>query len=365
MENIFINSFPFSKEAAEHLKELEIDLKTLPTDFPTSFKEAFERLQYLMEDNNLPDKIDISLISPEVIVYAIMRVFIELLDEDLLRNRFAEAFSKRTEILLSQDVNFLTKLAINTFNWQIKKETYTGVRTYDWQLKFNNFLEIAPNFIANDWKLINQELHDGWVSLTKEKLIRLLAEKAKIYISQRKISREEIPEVPESYNYYLNELRSKIGLLRKNIENQPVYSDEIMQNAYPPCIKFILGKTEKGENLAHSERLFLTFFLLNIGTPIDDVMKIFTTQPDFKEEMTRYQVEFAAGKRGSGTKYTSYGCAKLISFGLCKKEFDSTDFCIQGKVFKKVLKNPLQYYRAKIFSLTKKTKTSQSSVNYF
>jgi len=358
LENIFINSFPFSKEAAEHLKELEIDIKTLPTDFPTSFKEAFERLRNLMDTNNLPDKINTSLTSPEVIIYAIMRVFLELLDEDLLRNRFAETFSKRTEkiLLAQQDEIFLTKLASNTFNWQIKKEPHTGVRTSEWQLRFNNFLEVAPNFIANDWKLINQELHDGWVSLKKEKLVRLLAEKAKTYISQRKISREEIPEVPESYNSYLNELRSKISLLRKNFENQPIYSDEIMQTAYPPCIKFIIDKTEKGENLSHSERLFLTFFLLNIGTSIDDVMNIFTTQPDFKEEMTRYQVEFAAGKRGSGTKYTSFGCAKLISFGLCKKELDSTDYCIQGKVFSKVLKNPLQYYRARIFSLVPKNK---------
>lgn len=357
MENIFINSFPFSKEASEHLKDLEIDIKNLPTDFPTSFKEAFERLKNLIDDNNLPDKIETSLVSPEVIIYAIMRVFIELLGEDLLRNRFAEAFSKRTEkVLFSQDVKFLIKLATNTFNWQIKEETRVGVRTYDWELKFNNFLEVAPNFLVNDWKLINQEMHDGWVSLTKEKLIRLLAEKTKIYISQRKISREEIPEVPDSYNSYLNELQSKVGLLRKNFENQPIYSDEIMQSAYPPCIKYVLDKTEKGENLAHSERLFLTFFLLNIGTSTDDVMKIFTTQPDFKEEMTRYQVEFAAGKKGSGTKYTSFGCAKLISFGLCKKESDSADFCKSGKVFKKVLKNPLQYYRARIFSLVKKNK---------
>ncbi len=362
METIFINFFPFAKEAAEHLKDLEIDIKTLPLDFPASFKEAFERLKNLIESSNLPEEIDTSLTSSEVLVYAIMRVFIELLDEDIVRNRFGVAFSERTEKILlskgSQDKFFLTKLALNTFNWQIKEETYTGVRTFGWQMQFNNFLEVAPSFIANDWKLINQEMHEGWVALTKEKLIRLLAEKTKIYISKRKISREEIPEVSESYNSYFSELKSKIGVLRKNFQNQEVYSDEIMQSAYPPCIKFVLDKTEKGENLAHSERLFLTFFLLNIGTSIDDVMKIFTQQPDFKEEMTRYQVEFAAGKRGSGTKYMSFGCAKLLSYGLCKKEFDQTDFCIVGKVFNRVLKNPLQYYKARIYTLVKNQKTN-------
>jgi len=361
LENIFINFFPFAKEAAEHLKDLEIDINTLPLDFPASFKEAFERLKNLIESSNLPEEIDTSLTSSEVLVYAIMRVFIELLDEDLLRNRFGEAFSKRTEKILlsqsSQEKNFLIKLALNTFNWQIKEETYTGVRKFEWQMQFNNFLEVAPSFIANDWKLINQEMHDGCVSLTKAKLIRLLAEKTKLYISKRKISREEIPEVSESYNSYLSELKSRVGVLRKNFQTQEVYSDEIMQTAYPPCIKFVLNKTEKGENLAHSERLFLTFFLLNIGTSIDEVMKIFATQPDFKEEMTRYQVEFAAGKKGSGTKYKPFGCAKLISFGLCKKELDQTDLCLKGKVFiNKDLKNPIQYYRNRIYDLKKERK---------
>ena len=362
MENIFINFFPFSKEAAEHLKDREVDIKTLPTDFPAVFKESFERLKNLIESNTLPEEVNTSLTSSELLIYAIMRVFIEYLDEDILRNRFGVAFSVRTEKKLldkfSQDNNFLSKLALHTFNWQIKEEASDGMSTNRWRMQFNNFLEVAPSFIANDWKLINQEMHDGWVSLTKEKLIRLLAEKTKIYIAQRKISHEAMPEVPESYNSYLSELKSKIGVLRKNFQNQEVYSDEIMQSAYPPCIKFVLDKTEKGENLAHSERLFLTFFLLNIGTSIDNVMKIFTSQPDFKEEMTRYQVEFAAGKRGSGTKYTSFGCAKLLSYNLCKKELDQTDFCIYGKVFNRVLKNPLQYYKARIYTLVRNQKTN-------
>ena len=352
MQNIFINSFPFSKKAAEHLKELDIDIRTLPTDFPTSFKEAYERILNLIESNTLPEKVDTSLTSPEVLIYAIMRVFIEVLDEDLLRNRFAEAYSKRTEkLLLSESSKTLIKLASNTFNWELIEKNHIAARTYDWKLRFNNFLEVAPSLMANDWKLINQDVHNGWISLTKEKIIRLLAENAKFYILKRKISRGELPKLPESYDSYLNELKLKIGVLKKNFESQRFYSNEVMKSAYPPCIQFVLKKAEKGENLAHTERLFLTFFLLNIGTPIPDVLDVFKNQPDFKEDMTRYQVEFAAGKRGGGTAYTSYGCAKLISYGLCKKELDPTQWCINGKVFKKILKNPLQYYRGKAYLL--------------
>lgn len=359
MQNIFINYFPFSKLAAEHLQKLEIDIRTLPTSFPISFKEAYERLLDLIDKNLIPEKVNTSLTSPEVIIYAIMRVFIEILNEDLLRNRFAEAYSKRTEkILLSEMTsNSLVKLASTTFEWELKEEEHIATRTYNWILRFNNFLEIAPSLMANDWKLINQHVQNGWVFLTKEKIIRLLAEQTKIYIGKRRISQEELPKLPESYDLYLTELKSKINELRAKFESQKVYSDQILKSAYPPCVNGVLEKAEKGENLAHPERLFITFFLLNIGHSVSDVVDIFRNQPDFKEEMTRYQVEFSAGQRGGGTKYTSFGCPKLITYGICKKELDL--WCSKGIIFNKPFKNPLRYYRAKIYKFNKE-KTDQN-----
>jgi len=354
LQNIFIHNFPFSKEAAEHLQNLDIDIRKLPLEYPTSFKEAFNRLIELIKKNLLSEQIDTSLTSSEVLIYAILRVFIEVLDDDFLRNRFAEAFSKRTEkILFSESSKTLKKLASKTFNWNIIEESHIAARTYDWKLSYYNFLEVAPKLMANDWKLINQIMDKGWVSLTKEKLIRILAEKTKIYIISRKISREEIPKLPEDYDSYLNELKLNLSALKKDFISQKVYSDEVMKQAHPPCINFVLNKAKKGENLAHTERLFLTFFLLNIGTSLSDILDVFKASPDFKEDLTRYQIEFAAGKRGSGTTYTSFGCPKLISYGLCKRELDPMDWCMNGKVFKKLLKNPLQYYRGKIFLLNR------------
>jgi DNA primase large subunit len=349
LQNIFINSFPFSRNAAEHLRELDIDIRTLPDEFPASFTEAFQRIQDLLDNKGLTDTIDISLTSPEVIIYAIMRVFIELLKFNLLRNRFAEAYSKRTEKLLlrSRNPKSMITLAQTTFKWVLKQEEHISTRKFNWKLRFQNFLDAAPTLMAKDWKLINQDMQNGWVSLTREKLIRLLAEKTKLYILSRKIPKSAIPKLPPTYDPYLKPLKTKISILRKEFEAQKIYSDEVMKKAYPPCVNSVLQKAENGRNLAHAERLFLTFFLLNIGRSVSEVVDVFKNQPDFREDMTRYQVEFAAGKRGGGTKYTSFGCPKLISYGICKRELDS--WCEKGLVFKKPLKNPLSYYNAKIF----------------
>ncbi|MHA1130523.1 MAG: hypothetical protein ACTSQI_14710 [Candidatus Helarchaeota archaeon] len=348
MQNIFINNFPFSKNAAKYLQELDIDIQSLPEQFPTSFKEAYKRVIMLIDQNIIPKSVDTSLKSSEILIYAIMRFLIEVLDEDILRNRFAEAYSKRTErILISEKSSRHIFLLATTFNWNLLKEDYTTTRTYQWKLSCDNFLEVSPSLMANDWKLINQFVENGWVFLTKEKVIRLLAEKAKKYILNRKISDEEIPKLPNTFDLYLDELKFKVEELKNKFEAHKVYSDEIMKSAYPPCVNAVLEKTEKGENLTHTERLFITFFLLNIGHSISEVVDIFRNQPDFKEDITQYQVEFSAGKRGGGTKYTSYGCPKLISYGICKKYLDP--WCKANKVFNKMLKNPLQYYSGKIY----------------
>ena len=344
-----MNNFPFSRVAAEHLQELDIDISTLPETFPESFEEAYKRTELLIEENQIPQTVDTSLLSPEVLVYAIMRFFIEILGEDILRNRFAEAYSKRTEqILISQkDSRSIIKLAAKTFNWNLIEEEHKSTRTYQWKLRINHFLEVAPSLMANDWKLINQFVDNGWVFLTREKLTRLLSEKTKKYILERRISDQEKPSLPKSFDPYLDELRLKVNELKSKFEAQRVYSNEIMKSAYPPCVTSVLEKAEKGENLSHTERLFITFFLLNIGHSVSDVVDIFRNQPDFKEDMTQYQVEFSAGERGGGTKYTSYGCPKLISYGICQKHLDP--WCQRSIIFNKPFKNPLRYYSAKIF----------------
>ena len=363
MQNIFKNSFPFSKTAAEHLKDLDIDIREIPTYFPDSIEKAHKYLCHIMDNKELPKEIDISPKSDELLIYAIMRVFVEVINEDILRNFFAEAYSKRTFKLLESEMkkkgtqiilNYcIRNLAINTFNWKLEEGAFKATRKYNWRLRFTNFLEVAPNLMANDWKLINQYLDDGWVFLRTEKINRLIAEKTKNYILNRKISQNELPKLPDFLNECLEDLKSKIKILKEKYEAQKIYSKELMKSAYPPCVYIALEKAEKGENLAHTERLFLTFFLLNIKHTVSDVVDIFRNQPDFKEDMTTYQVEFAAGKRGGGTKYTSFGCPKLISYGICKRELDP--WCKEGKVFKKPLRNPLSYYNAKMFLLQKET----------
>jgi DNA primase large subunit len=81
-------------------------------------------------------------------------------------------------------------------------------------------------------------------------------------------------------------------------------------------------------------RFALTAFLLNIGMKTEDVINRYTTVSDFNEQLTRYQVEHIAGKRGGGVKYTPPNCETLQTHGLCIRK---DELC-------KKVKHPLTYY---------------------
>ncbi|MFX0139114.1 MAG: hypothetical protein ACFFDN_36065, partial [Candidatus Hodarchaeota archaeon] len=87
-------------------------------------------------------------------------------------------------------------------------------------------------------------------------------------------------------------------------------------------------------------RLVLIFFLLNAEKTIDEIVDLFRAQPDFNEGKTTYYVEHAAGKRGGGIKYQSFGCPKIKTYGLCKEEQDF--WCHMKRI-----NHPMKYFERK------------------
>ena len=61
----------------------------------------------------------------------------------------------------------------------------------------------------------------------------------------------------------------------------------------------------------HIERLFITFFLNALEYPIEYIIDIFSTLPDFNKEITKYQVDFAKKKA-----YTPHSCETLKTLNL-------------------------------------------------
>ncbi|MEM4833938.1 MAG: hypothetical protein QW794_03050 [Thermosphaera sp.] len=88
--------------------------------------------------------------------------------------------------------------------------------------------------------------------------------------------------------------------------------------AVPPCIKNILITMKKAGDADHYARLVLVWYLRWVGFTPEDVVEFFARHAsDFDEKVTRYQVEYAYGLRGSGKNYRMPSCRWMREHGLC------------------------------------------------
>jgi DNA primase large subunit len=207
-----------------------------------------------------------------------------------------------------------------------------------------DYLRHAVPLKESGWKLVNQPLRKGFVELDATRLARLCQEAVR-----QRIEAAAQQEPPEEA---LVALGPDIAALRKAAEDMAAQFQggdlgPVRLELLPPCMAKLLGQLQQGVNVAHTGRFAVTSFLHTIGMDTEAIMRLFAQAPDFKEEMTRYQVEHITGK-SSGTEYTPPGCGSLVTYGHCPMEElpqDQRDrYCVHPKMH-----HPLTYYRWKVF----------------
>jgi DNA primase large subunit len=114
---------------------------------------------------------------------------------------------------------------------------------------------------------------------------------------------------------------------------------------YPPCVRASLDMLDRGENVPHYGRFLMATYLLSVGKSVDDIVAMFPRAPDFKQNVTRYQVEHLAGLKGGRTRYRVPSC----------KTLQSHQFCFMDPVRCYQISTPLQY-PSKYIPLTAKSK---------
>jgi len=95
-------------------------------------------------------------------------------------------------------------------------------------------------------------------------------------------------------------------------------------------------QAQAGQNMPHAGRFALASFLSFIGMPVEEIIKLFCSSPDFDHSKTAYQVRHITGD-GLGKRYTPPECATMRTNGLC---FEPDELCNGRRVT-----HPLTYYR--------------------
>jgi len=342
--------YPSIALAREYIKQLNVDITTLADELPDVVNRAYQILRDIITRGvytYIVSNIDI-----EILAFPVVRLFVDTIGDEWLRRRFAVAFSKRVgRFLQRESSDKILEIAktpgnISEGGWDLIYEVKRiGTKYFEWKLHFKDYLNVAVHFHDIAWKMCNHPVVNGYVRLTKRELARLMAEAFKERILERRIPKRFI-ELPEKIMKVVKEIEELVRNYKKEVIREVPIKVEVSGGVYPPCIQNILERTEKGENLSHVERLFLMFFMLNIGKEEEEVVNLFRKMPDFNEERTRYYVRHARNKG-----YTAHNCDTLKTYGICRP---THKWCSEGKI-----KNPLIFYSRMLYVREKRRSKSE------
>jgi len=330
------------------------------------FEATFNNIEFI--ENYKIDETNIYL-------YLMLRILLFILNNDILTNRIANLYSKiqYDELLGENDFNLykiLQDLNLDIKYYQIpikyrvnKIKDQTEVLRTNFRIHYIDYLKLSSNLRDEYRKLVNNPLSEGYVFILKKRLVRLLQEYVRGKFLELKEKDKQNLEVLRSKLLEIEEFEQIYNIIKNQwelIKEEYDYSIEFkfkegadISTIFPPCVKNILSQAKEGQNLTHNERLFLTFFLHALEYPVEKIVDIFSTLPDFDRDKTTYQVEFAK-KKG----YDPHSCETLKSLSLCKAEKYKDELCLKGYYSKKLdetrkIKHPLFYVSFNQFKLSK------------
>jgi DNA primase large subunit len=360
-----------SKEPLNFINEIFTSnrFKDLKIKVLNIFNDAF---------NNIEQISDYTFDDTNIYIYLILKILLYILDNKILSNRVANIYSKTTYNELNKeneynlyyiykdlDLEVIYEESQIIFKKIIVKDQQEVYKT-NFKISYIDYLKLASNLKDEYRKLVNNALLNGYVYIKPKNLNRLLQEHVRMkLLSQNaedsaalKKFKEKLFEVNEFKDLY-----ASITELWDSKKEEFEYTIDITfkegkdtSEVFPPCVKEILLKAREGQNLIHTERLFILWILNALKYPEEEIINIFSTLPDFNREKTAYQVKYAI-KKG----YTPYSCKSLKSYTLCMANKYDDKLCLEGYSSKqKQISHPLFYIQYKQFVNSVRTKSEKS-----
>jgi DNA primase large subunit len=328
--------YPFLRDAAKLVDALNLQLDDLADpQYAKVLDRAAERVVQAIEDGAVDDSLDDYM--TELLSFPVAVMFTSVKGEPFMSRRYARAEAVRVYFLLQDEERHkLAQMARDDFDWDLRDsgETYDSV-LYDFSLYFYDYLRSSSSFHEDKWKLVNRIVKSGYVLLTQREVARLIQGEVETLIKEQ-VSKPIKITLPEPFQLRLDRVSKVFEENRKRLGGEDLPS-EVINEAFPPCIRYCMEGLLAGRRASHMERFALTSFLVTVGMPLDSLVDLYTSVSDFDPAMTQYQVEHIAGVRGNRTKYTPPLCDTLRTHGICRNK---DDICER-------IKHPLTYYRAK------------------
>lgn len=335
--------YPFLQDTRQYIKDNGPSVSELLHDLPYERARiiGIERLDNAFKNRDVGER---SLASEsdcimEILSYPLARMVAVCIGDSYFKKRYAlgEAYHVYKN-LLDEPISFLLSVAKElNINVQHHSEENTT------KIFFKDYLRNAPTRYK-EWKMVNRDFDAGYLTISHKDLARILLEALRERINEELRSRDCDKTVYDTFSTDIQRFQNMLTLQKKKIEAAPV--GKVSIEKLPPCMKDILSAIQSGENVPHMGRFALVAFLSSLKLSTNDILKIFSTAPDYEEDKTRYQVEHITGA-SSSTEYICPGCDKMRTYGICPVD-KMDDLC-------KKVRHPHSYYSSKWKQETQKS----------
>jgi DNA primase large subunit len=337
-----LSHFPFLKKAQDHIKDnfppLEILLKEERGKIITDL--ALKRINQALSSKRTVIAHFQHRDDDEIASFVLARIIASCIPDKQLFDRLTRYEAERAyQFLVSETGTEDGEKGWNE-NTILDDEGYSRISKYlaaefginitDARMPLPDYVEIISPLHDARFKLVNRNVHQGFVEIKEEERYELLRERIRV------ILRRDLPyKVPKSLCEQLAPVAEPI---------KKVYQEQMLQqfgtieeSAFPPCMQALILALTAGTNLTHAGRFALTTFIHTIGMDVAGIAQLYARSPDFDAEKTMYQVEHITGRGGSGTEYTAPACAAMKTTGLC----------IHPDALCEKVNHPLSYYKLK------------------
>lgn len=328
--------YPFVGEAVRFVRSRGIELSDLLSnpvyDRPRAL--GVDRVRSALEEGIVPGRTPVGEgeALAELLSYPVARIVVSCIADPYLNRRYAIAEAKRAhERMLREDRGQIEFLAAEL---EVDARDEDGAdRAF--RVHFTDFLKHTRAIRDPGWKLINQPLDRGYVTLTRDRFVRLLQNAVQGRI-EAQLPLPVNDAILEAFRPATRDLSAILAQKKERFKAQELGKVSITR--FPPCMYNILAAIQNHENVAHQGRFAIVAFLHHIGLSNEEIFRVFGDVPDFAADVTRYQIDHITGKISS-TEYTPPECSTMKSYGLCP---GGDALCHEPWMH-----HPLTYYRKK------------------
>lgn len=284
MDYIWLARHPYTPQAKNTIEQMN------PVLTDELLLKAKDRLVYLLTRS--PEKIEYvseQQAKDDLILYPVMRLITSQMSYNNVR-KVAALFSKIW-------VNELKKEGCDTAIRLLKLNVQ---KTSSYVMDVFDYLIDIPDGV--EYKLVNLPVEDGKVYLTEDQLWDVIRK------HMERMFIETLPKIKSPNPKVKKAAEEVVASFPVNINVKKVETIEDMA----PCMKAIIEKLNRGENVSHMARWVIAVYLARIGWNEDQIVSIFSKTPNFNPRITQYHVRYIIEK-----KYAVPSCETLKSYGLC------------------------------------------------